>query len=60
MQIPAMKGRGAVLKADSSISGLAKAGISFLKLNPKNSASKSRRAVLKLNHSNSISEKREF
>ena len=47
MQIPAMKGRAAVLKADSSISGLAKAGISFLKLNPKNSARKSRGVVFK-------------
>ena len=44
MQILAMKGRGADLKADSSISGLEKAGLSFAKLNPKNSARKSREA----------------
>ena len=47
MQILSKKGRGAVLKADSSISGLAKAGISFLKLNPRNSARKSKGAVFK-------------
>ena len=47
MQILAMKGRGADLKADSSISGLAKAGIIFLKLNLRNSAGKSRGGVFK-------------